>query len=261
MQLESRWIPVQGQQRSRPVVSRNNPVIYLANSLVFIVIPVLYFELWSSNFAIFTAHQQSFRIVILSVVSVIVSTEGVPCDHYAWCIIRPHHTRPLPHPYTGTSPKREPPLPHYTKTSPYRDHLAYGHQTYLNLFNLDVAGTWHPTGILSCKFIGMFSFGNEHPGTVINSNNGNSHLVCLRAYQILYDFGMVPAWLEVIYLSPAAILELDLYTRHNNVTLFSLGYFLVTGCHFQSWSQHIGLPSQLLEWNWSKLSPTNLVFS
>ena len=124
MQVKSRWIPVQGQQRSRPVVSRNNPVIYLANSLVFIAIPVLYFELWSSNFAIFTAHQQSFRMVILSVVSVIVSTEGVPCDHYAWRIIRPHHTRPLPHPYTGTSP--------------YRDHPAHGHQTCLNLFNLDL---------------------------------------------------------------------------------------------------------------------------
>ena len=293
---------MRGQQRNRPVVSRNNPVIYLANSTCLHC--NTYTLLWTLIFQFCYFYRPPTKFRDANVFSRVCLSFCPPLP--MWPLPMMHYTSPhraVAPPIQGPH-QTVPPTAQGTHHAgpPYMD-TRHG-WTCLNLFNLDLtiqgdhappsptcpnlfnlglhcrgpgrhvrtcswwnmylwkAGSLHSTRILSCKFIEMISFRNEHPQTVITIKIATmattTQCVCVRI-KFWYDFGMVPTWLEVIYLSHAAILELDLYTRHNNVTLLSLGYFLVTGCHFQSWSQHIGLPSQLLEWNWSKLSATHLV--
>ena len=213
MQVKSRWVPVQGKLRNRLVLSRNNPVIYLANStcpycntytlpstLIFRFChfyrpPTKFWDVTVFSGVCLSLCPQRGSHVTITYDALDLTTQ----DHCPTPIQGPHQT--------GT--------PHYTGTSPYSDHPAHGHQTCLNLFNLDltVQGL-HPNphpppphpptcsnlfimkhvarsghflvNLLKCSLSVMKT--PPHHSNSYNhqsSNNANNHLVCLRTYQIL----------------------------------------------------------------------------
>ena len=184
---------MQGQQRNRPVVSRNNPVIYLANSTclyrnTYTLLSTLIFrfchfyhpptKFWDGNVfsrVCLSLSPQKGSQVTITHDALDLTTQGhCPTPYRHLSIQGPPCT------WTPDMFKLVEIGPHCTGTPPP------------NFFTMKhVAGSWHPTGMLSCKLIEMFSFSNEDPPPPPNSynhqssNNGNNHLVCLRTYQIL----------------------------------------------------------------------------